>query len=333
MCAFSRPRLYRILQTSSGNGVDTDQVVTVSSKQDRSIRRPGEASADRNLSKLGLLRAERIDNNLALEVPDLDAIIGGGTQPVTVGGKDEGVDDLTGLERVETLSLVEVPQHGGAVLSSRSTETAIRRNADRVEVASVANEVVAELAVGQGPDLDETVPSGRDNEGDSLRRAEPDTRDPLAVTGLGSANGVLALSEGVPQLDGLVTGSGHDLTVVHRKGHTEDILLVADKATGGLTGVDLPQTESSVPRSTQRELAIRRNDDIGHKVGVATEGTAGIAIGIILARVGERPDKDRLVARRRQDKVRVLRCGGDGGDPVSVTLEGSAKHKGFGHGD
>ena len=37
-------------------------------------------------------------------------------------------------------------------------------------------------------------------------------------------DGVLALGQGVPQLDGLVPGAGDDLTVVGREGHRHDVL-------------------------------------------------------------------------------------------------------------
>lgn len=51
---------------------------------------------------------------------------------------------------------------------------------------------------------------------------ESDTRHPVSVAII--LNGILALSQCVPQLDGLVAGARNDLTVVHREGHREDIL-------------------------------------------------------------------------------------------------------------
>lgn len=45
-------------------------------------------------------------------------------------------------------------------------------------------------------------------------------------------DGVLADSQGVPQLDGLVSGSRHDLTVVSRESHTQNILGVSNKTAG-----------------------------------------------------------------------------------------------------
>ena len=55
---------------------------------------------------------------LALRVEDLDARGGRRAEPVTVGGEDEGVDDVTSLERVKVLALVQVPQHGDAILTT-----------------------------------------------------------------------------------------------------------------------------------------------------------------------------------------------------------------------
>ena len=105
------------------------------------------------------LRSQGVNNNLGLQIPDLDALVSGGAQPVSVRGEDKRVNDFTSIKRVEALALVQVPKHGSSVLSSRGTERTIGRHADSVEVSGVSDEVVAELAVGQVPDLDKTVPT------------------------------------------------------------------------------------------------------------------------------------------------------------------------------
>ncbi len=64
-------------------------------------------------------------------------------------------------------------------------------------------------------------------------------------------DGVLAVSQGVPELDGAVTGSGNDLAVVGGEGNGEDIVGVTDECPGGLTGGELPQAERLVPRRGQ----------------------------------------------------------------------------------
>ena len=105
------------------------------------------------------LGSQGINNNLRFQIPDLDALVSSSAQPVSVGGEDKGVDDFTSIKRVETLAFIQVPKHGSSVLSSGGTERAIGGNADSVEVSAVSNEVVAELAVGQGPNLHKTIPT------------------------------------------------------------------------------------------------------------------------------------------------------------------------------
>ena len=54
-------------------------------------------------------------------------------------------------------------------------------------------------------------------------------------------DGVLADTESVPQLDGLISRSRHDLTVVGREGDAQDILGVTDKPTSRLATVSTGQ--------------------------------------------------------------------------------------------
>lgn len=58
--------------------------------------------------------------------------------------------------------------------------------------------------------------------------AEPDRNTPSAYL-----DGVLADSKSVPQLDGLVTGGRHNLAVIGRECHAQDILGVPNKLSGG----------------------------------------------------------------------------------------------------
>ena len=57
----------------------------------------------------------------------------------------------------------------------------------------------------------------------------------------------LALSKGVPELDGSVSGSGDDLSVVGGEGDGENVTGVADELSGGQTSVKVPETEGLVP--------------------------------------------------------------------------------------
>ena len=83
------------------------------------------------------------------------------------------VDDVVVLQGVEMLVVSEVPQHGLAVLAAAGAQGAIRAEGDGVKVPGVANVVGLQLAVGQVPDLDVLVPSGRNNDRVGVVRREP----------------------------------------------------------------------------------------------------------------------------------------------------------------
>lgn len=50
--------------------------------------------------------------------PDLNGRSGGSTEPVTVGGKAERIDNVVMIKGVKMLLIMQVPQHGLRVLSS-----------------------------------------------------------------------------------------------------------------------------------------------------------------------------------------------------------------------
>ena len=140
---------------------DTDIVVGVPSEQGVSVRRP---SQRHTLGSSGLLwvllgavadplGGELVNLALLLEVEDDDVRSGGSAQPVTVGREYEGVDLVTGVERVQVLGLIQVPQHGGPVLSSGSAKRSIRRDGDGVDVTGVTAVVGLDTAGRELPNL------------------------------------------------------------------------------------------------------------------------------------------------------------------------------------
>lgn len=114
---------------------------------------------------------------------------------------------------------------------------------------------VPQLAVGQVPDFDGSVPRGGHNCGLQGVWAEPDAADPIVVPIL-LLDCVLALSESVPELDRAVTRSGHDLTVVNGESHGEDVLGVANKTASRHAEGQVPETELAVPGAGESELAV-----------------------------------------------------------------------------
>lgn len=182
---------------------------------------------------------EVLHDELGLEVPDLDGVLCRGAEPVAVGREAEGVDDGAGVELVQHLPLGEIPEQGGSVLPTGGTQGAVWAHGDGVDVAVVALELGAQLAVREVPDLDAAIPRAGDDGGGHGVGGESDAGDPPGVALAGAmvaADGVLALAEGVPQLDGAVAGGGDDLAVVDGEGDGEDVLGVADEAAGGAAG-------------------------------------------------------------------------------------------------
>lgn len=196
-------------------------------------------------------------------------------------------------------------------------------------------------------DLDELVPASGDDDGVLGVRGEANAGDPLGVALVG--DGVLAVTEGVPQLDGAVTGTGDDLTVVGGEADGENVVVVADEAAGGLAGGELPEAEGLVPGRGQSVGAVGRDHTVGDDVGVAVERALGVAVGSLIT--GKVPDDEGLVTRTGQEhvgavtmlvaahsscpccKLLLLEGGGQGSDPAGVALKGAAEDELLSHCD
>lgn len=63
------------------------------------------------------------------------------------------MDLVTGVEGVEVLGLIEVPEHGGTVLATGGAEGAVGGDGDGVDVAGVTDVVGLETAGGELPNL------------------------------------------------------------------------------------------------------------------------------------------------------------------------------------
>ena len=67
------------------------------------------------------------------------------------------MDLVTGVERVEVLALVQVPEHGGTVLATGSAKGTVGGDGDGVDVAGVTNVVSLDAASGELPNLSSLV--------------------------------------------------------------------------------------------------------------------------------------------------------------------------------
>jgi len=189
------------------------------------------------------------------------------------------------------LAIIKIPEHGLGVLAAGGTQGTVRRHSDGVQVTTVSNVVGLELAVGQVPDLDVFVPTARDNDGVLVVRREPDARHPFSVTFF--LDSVLALSQGVPQLDGLVPGSGDNLTIVGGESDAQDIVVVVLETASGASSRQIPQAQVLVPGSGQGKVTIGGQNDIGYEMSVTMETL--IRNTVLLVITGQLPNDKRLV--------------------------------------
>jgi hypothetical protein len=178
-------------------------------------------------------RLQLINLALLLQIKDDDAAGGGSAEPVSVGREDKGVDLITSSQGVEVLRLIQVPQHGGSVLSTGGAKRSIWGDSDGVDVTGVANVVSLKTAAGKLPNLDQLVPTRADNNRVLRIWAESNTGNPFRVTLLG--DGELAVSEGVPELDGSVSGARNDLSIIGGEGNGENVIGVANESSSGGT--------------------------------------------------------------------------------------------------
>lgn len=141
----------------------------------------------------------------------------------------------------------------------------------------MAGEGTLQLAIGEVPDLDSAIPGSGDDARLEGVRAKAHTRDPSSMA-IGVLDGVLALTESVPELDGAIARSGHDLAVVYGEGDRKHILGVANEAAGGDASGEVPEAELAVPRARESELAVGGEDDVLNEVGMSSEAAARDAI-------------------------------------------------------
>lgn len=307
---------------------DTDLVVGVAGKQGGSIGRPGQRGALWGLALAGNdLGLELVNQILVLKIPNLDGWTSSNAKPIFVGGEAQSVDDVVVVKSVQMLALGQIPEHGLKVLATRSTKGTIGRNGDGVQVASVANVVGLQLAVGQIPHLDHSVPAGTDDDWVVVGWRESHARDPVTVS-VWLLDGILALSQRVPQLDRLVAGTTHDLTVVGREGDGQDVVGVALEATSGLAHVKVPKTKGLVPRAGQSIVTVLRENNVGDEVAVTAQTLHWVSVAGVI--VVELPQDQGLVSGRRKDGVGKLPVGGDLSHPVGVTNQGSLENQLFG---
>jgi len=95
-------------------------------------------------------------------------------------------------------------------------------------------------------------------------RDETHERNPLSVILV--SDDVFAVSKSVPELDGSITRTRHDLTIVGREGDGENVVGVANKTAGSGAGGELPESEGFVPGRRKSVCAIGGDNAVGNDV-------------------------------------------------------------------
>ena len=133
-----------------------NQIVRVAGKEGLTVGAPGKADAlglAALLADGGILGLELLHLALLLQVEDDDGAGGGGAEPVAVGREGEGMHLVAGVQGVEVLRLIQVPQHRRAVLAAGRAQRAVRGDGHGVDVARVPDVVRLNPARRKVPDL------------------------------------------------------------------------------------------------------------------------------------------------------------------------------------
>merc|ERR1712226_913063 len=202
------------------------------------------------------------------------------------GLKNKSADFVGALQAVERVvcALAQIPEHSLTVLSAAGSKRSIWRDDDWVlggwrELHGAHPLVVAVLAL-------------------------------LAP---------FELTEGVPELDGLVSAGGDDLSVVGGEGDGENVVLVAGESGGGDASFEVPESQGLVPRGGNGELAAGADDDVGDEVVVALQSLHWVTVHITVS--GETPDDEGLVSGGGDEHFWELWVGSNLGNPATVALE------------
>jgi hypothetical protein len=127
----------------------TNLVICVAREQSLAVGAPSQANTlrlTRLFAHLHILRLELVNLALLFKVEDDNTAGSGSTKPVAIGRENKGVDLISSIERIEMLRFIQVPKHRGAILAAGSTERAVRRDGDGVDISSVTDVIGLDLA-------------------------------------------------------------------------------------------------------------------------------------------------------------------------------------------
>lgn len=154
--------------------------------------------------------------------PDFDWWTVCNAQPVSVWREAQCIDAVIMVQCVQMFAIIQIPQQSFGVFTTWCAQWTVWWNGNSVQVTIMSFMVNLKFAIGQVPDFDSTIPTAWNNDWIAVVWWETNAWNPVRVTFI--LDGVFAFSQSVPQFDGFVTGTGHDLTIVNAESDRQNIL-------------------------------------------------------------------------------------------------------------
>jgi len=204
--------------------VNSDEVISETGIEFLSVSAPGEAGSSVSVTTLSWLSfllwlfSGDVEHGLVRvigKIEDLNASFSGGSDPLHLWVEGNLVDGGVGLELSGfLLEIREIPNFDAVFFTSGGDVSTHWGNGEGVDVGFVSLEAVLDEEVGV-PDLKSSVPTSGGEEWSLLDWGVSDGADPVGVVVF--FEGEFAFSNGVPELYGLVSTGGDDLSVVIRE--------------------------------------------------------------------------------------------------------------------
>jgi len=142
-------------------------------------------------------------------------------------------------------SFNKVPDVDLTVSTTGGDEVGVWCKIEGVDLSFVSYKSVHEGHDGVIPNLDGLIPRGGNNDWLFDIVEVSNAGNPIGMRVL--VNGEFANSVDVPNLDGFIDGSRGDLSVIWGESNREDILGVTNKSLVGLGGLEVPESDGTIP--------------------------------------------------------------------------------------
>jgi hypothetical protein len=281
-----------------------------------------------SLLTIEIISSELVNELLGRQVINSDALLSTNDDPEDSGGEDDAVDGGLSVALIKMLSINEVPDVDLSVSSTGGEESGAGSDIEAVNLSLVANEGVHQRHGGVVPDLDGSIPRGRDDDRSLHVVVESDAGNPVGVLVL--LNSELADTLDVPNLDLLVDGAGSNLPVVRGESDGHDVLGVTEESLSSLTNGEVPESDGAIPRGREGKSGVGGEIDVGDEVGVSLHDLLGLSVllgAISVRHILEVPDDERSVSGTGEEELLggaiglLLRAGFHAGNPAVVALK------------